>query len=164
MIRRPTIDEYFIIQAMHASSRGSCVRRRVGCILTNDKNHVLSTGYNGPPAGEPNCTTSPCAGAKLPSGTGLHLCRADHAEDNALRQCPNIFNIKTAYVTASPCVNCMSKLLLTSCERVVYLQSYPHEQAMIDWIGSGRTIVSIYDLIDEESPVHMFANIYGFSK
>lgn len=164
MIRRPTIDEYFIIQAMHASSRGSCIRRRVGCILTDENDYVLSTGYNGPPKGVVNCTTSPCEGAKMPSGTGLHLCKATHAEDNAIRQCPNIFKIRTAYVTASPCDMCTDKFLLTACQRIVYLNAYPHSDAPKRWQDNGRIIESIYDLIGDESPVHMFANLYGFSK
>lgn len=164
MIRRPTIDEYFIIQAMHASSRGSCMRRRVGCILTNDRNNVLATGYNGPPSGEPNCTSEPCEGAFAASGTNLHLCRATHAEHNALMQCSNIFTIRTAYVTAQPCQQCMEKLMKTSCSRIVYLQEYPHQHAKIDWMQSGRDIDWIYDLIDDDSPVHMFTKIYGFDK
>lgn len=162
MIRRPTVDEYFTIMAMHASSRGSCIRRRVGCILTNDKNHVVATGYNGPPASEPNCTEEPCEGAKAPSGTALHLCRAVHGEHNAIMQCNNIFQIKTAYVTASPCMQCTEKLLETSCQRIVYLQSYPHGEARQLWTDNGRAINCIFNLIDDESPVHMFANIYGF--
>lgn len=162
MIRRPTVDEYFTIMAMHASSRGSCIRRRVGCILTNEYNHVLATGYNGPPAGEPNCTEHPCEGARLPSGTGLNLCKATHAEHNAIKQCKNIFNIETAYVTASPCNMCIDKLFATSCKRIVYLQEYPHSEGRLQWIERGRQIDWIFDLIDDESPVHMFANIYGF--
>ena len=164
MIRRPTVDEYFIIQAMHASSRGSCIRRKVGCILVNAKNHVLATGYNGPPACEPNCTEQPCEGAKAPSGTALHLCRAVHGEHNAILQCPNIFQIHTAYVTASPCDQCMEKLLQTSCQRIVYLQRYPHNDALAKWILAGRKEDCIIDMIDDESPIHMFSNIYGFSK
>lgn len=162
MIRRPTIDEYFMIMAMHASSRGSCIRRRVGCVLTDVNNHVLATGYNGPPAGATNCTSKPCAGAKYPSGQGLHLCEATHAEDNALRQCPNIFKIKTAYVTATPCTNCMDMILKTSCERIVYLQAYAssHSGAIDKWLGNGRQIEQL--IVDEQSPVHIFTNIYGF--
>ena len=164
MIRRPTIDEYFIIQAMHASSRGSCIRRRVGCILTNDRNNVIATGYNGPPSGEPNCTEQPCEGARAASGTNLHLCRAVHAEHNAIKQCPNIFQIETAYATASPCGMCIDKLLQTSCQRIVFLQEYPHPESMIRWAETGRHMDCIFDLIDDESPVYMFANIYGFGK
>ena len=77
-------------------------------------------------------------------------------------QCPNIFTVKTAYVTASPCELCIEKLLKTSCQRIVFLQEYPHPAAKIRWIESGRDIDWIFDLIDDESPVHMFAKLYGF--
>ncbi|MCA1807108.1 MAG: cytidine deaminase, partial [Actinobacteria bacterium] len=104
---RPTKDEYFLVQAMHASSRASCVRRRVGCILVNKYDHVLSTGYNGPDAGATNCTDVPCEGATCPSGTGLTKCQAIHAEMNALLQCRDTQAIKTAFCTTQPCEICM---------------------------------------------------------
>lgn len=164
MIRRPTVDEYFTIMAMHASSRASCIRRRVGCVLTNDKNHVLATGYNGPPAGVVNCTTHPCKGAHYPSGQGLNMCQAIHAEHNAIMQCSNIYVIKTAYVTATPCLQCVDLLMNTSCERIVYLQPYAasHSGTSDIWRAAGKEIVHITDIIDKESPVYMFANVYGF--
>lgn len=162
MIYRPTIDEYFTIMAMHASSRGSCMRRRVGCVLVNDKNYVLATGYNGLPSGVTNCIDNPCEGAYSPSGTNLKACGAIHAEINALKQCQNIFNISTAYVTASPCTHCIDDLLKTSCKRIVYLQEYPHKDSFDKWRSADRLIESIYSQINETSPIHTFANLYGF--
>lgn len=164
MICRPTTDEYFIIMAMHASSRGSCVRRRVGCVLVDSNNYVLSTGYNGPVKGEVNCTTTPCAGAGLPSGTGLDMCRAIHGEASAIMQCPDSYKIETAYITTSPCISCMKLLLNTPCKRIVYLTKYAksHDSALDSWIESNRSVDWIFDLIDDNSPVHMFSNIYGF--
>lgn len=164
MIYRPTIDEYFTIMAMHASSRGSCIRRRVGCVLVDKNKDTISTGYNGPPAGEPNCREQPCEGANYPSGFGLNLCRAIHAEKNAIDRCKDKSRIHTAYVTATPCTQCMEALLDTPCQRIVYLQEYAanHNHAKIRWVESGRKIDWIFDLITDESPVHMFANLYGF--
>jgi hypothetical protein len=40
----------------------------------------------------------------LPSGTGLDVCEAIHAEQNALLQCKDVEQIDTAYVTAMPCM------------------------------------------------------------
>lgn len=122
----------------------------------------MATGYNGPPAGYPNCTTTPCEGAKFPSGQGLHLCKAIHAEANAISQCKKIEDVTTAYVTAFPCNQCIEKLLDTKIQRIVYLQEYSHPDAIIRWTESGRDKDWIFDQIDDESPVHMFANIYGF--
>lgn len=52
---RPTVDEYFMDAARLVASRSTCVRRSVGCVLVNARNHVLATGYNGVAAGEAHC-------------------------------------------------------------------------------------------------------------
>jgi len=135
---RPDIDSYFMSMAILVSSRASCSRRKVGCILVNSRNHVLATGYNGPASGQPNCYVHPCAGAGLPSGEGLHLCEAIHAEQNALLQCRDAWTISTAYVTASPCTTCLKLLLNTTCERIVFLEEYPHPEAKELWTRAGR--------------------------
>lgn len=112
-----------------AARRSTCARRAVGCILVNERGHVLATGYNGVASGLPHCIDSPCKGAGLPSGAGLHLCEAIHAEQNALLQCRNINEIHTVYVTASPCVSCMRLLMNTSVRRIVFSQEYPHAES-----------------------------------
>lgn len=135
---RPDIDTYFMSMSILASSRASCARRKVGCILVNERNHVIATGYNGPATGMVNCSVTPCPGAHCKSGEGLNLCEAIHAEQNALLQCQNVWNIHTAYVTASPCITCTKLLLNTSCQRVVFLEEYPHTDARDLWMKAGR--------------------------
>jgi dCMP deaminase len=135
---RPDIDTYFMSMAVLASSRASCSRRKVGCILTNQRNHVLATGYNGPASGQPNCQEHPCAGVGLPSGEGLNLCEAIHAEQNALLQCRDVWSIHTAYCTASSCITCTKLLLNTSCQRIVFIEEYPHPEAKELWTRAGR--------------------------
>lgn len=147
-IARPNTDEYFLLMATLASTRSTCARRRVGCILVNYRNHVLATGYNGVAAGLPHCIDHKCPGADLPSGQGLHLCQAIHAEENALMQCKDINLIHTAYVTASPCVRCIRMLLGTSCQKIVFLQEYPHSESAALWVGCGR-IWEHHPFIDE---------------
>lgn len=139
--------------------RGTCLRRQVGCVLLNARGHVLSTGYNGVAAGVPHCNervgpdhkgwdfvTNPppefpnaCPGARAASGTNLDGCHALHAEQNALLQCRDPWwSIHTAYVTASPCTTCTKLLLNTSCQRIVFLQPYPHSDAQVLWEKAGR--------------------------
>ena len=65
--------------ALLVSERGTCVRRKVGCILVNKKNHVLATGYNGNPSGFSHCLDNPCKGANSTSGKDLDKCEAIHA-------------------------------------------------------------------------------------
>jgi dCMP deaminase len=135
---RPEKDEYFLRGAEWASTRGTCARRQVGCILVNDKGHILATGYNGPESGAPHCNERQnrdgviiyphaCVGAFLPSGQGLEQCDAIHAEQNALLQCPDVFSIHTCYVTHSPCVHCVKLLMGTSCIRIVFRNQYAHD-------------------------------------
>jgi deoxycytidylate deaminase len=41
-------------------------------------------------------------------------------------------------VTASPCMTCCKLLLNTSCQRIVYVEEYPHSAAKDLWTGAGR--------------------------
>ena len=149
---RPSKDQYFIEMAKLVATRGTCLRRKVGCVLVNARGHVIATGYNGVAAGLPHCNhaevdkvytqysmelsrvvthrtfkyPNACSGATLSSGTGLDSCEAIHGEQNALLQCKDVFEMHTAYVTAKPCVSCMKLLMNTSCKRIVYLEDYPH--------------------------------------
>lgn len=139
---RPTHDEYFLDMAKLVSTRGTCARRKVGCVLVNSRHHVIATGYNGVPSGSPHCTDTPCAGANAPSGKGLELCEAIHAEQNALLQCHDVYSIDTCYCTASPCITCIKLLLNTSCQRIVFISEYPHPQSKVLWVAAGRTWIN----------------------
>lgn len=131
---RPSSDENYIEQARVIAKRATCGRRQVGCILVDVHKQVLATGYNGPAAGEAHCTDHPCAGAHLPSGTGLSVCEAIHAEANALLQCRDKFAIHTAYVTTPPCRDCVKLLMNTGCRRIVFVGNYPQmEEARELW-------------------------------
>ena len=48
---RPSKHETFLDIAKTVSEQATCIRRNVGCVLVNSKNHILATGYNGVPAG-----------------------------------------------------------------------------------------------------------------
>lgn len=138
---RPSTDEYFSSMAMLVAARGTCGRRKVGCVLVDRYNHVLSTGYNGTHSGAAHCIDIPCPGRNQPSGQGLNLCEAIHAEQNALLQCADVHRIYTVYCTASPCIQCMRLLANTSVDRIVFIEEYPHyesreiaERQGIQWI------------------------------
>ena len=135
-MNRPTPESYFLAMAQLAATRGTCSRRKVGCILVSERGHVLATGYNGVASGQPHCQDKPCAGACLPSGEGLELCEAIHAEQNALLQCRDVFEIDTCYCTASPCITCVKLLMNTSCRRIIFFEEYPHHEAKNLWTSS----------------------------
>ena len=156
-------DDWAMELALTTAKRSTCCRRQVGCVLLNSRGHVLSTGYNGVAAGLPHCNevitkqrSSPrskvgvvtteyentypnaCPGAFSPSGTNLDGCYAIHAEQNALLQCRDVWEIEVCVVTASPCISCCKLLLNTGCQVIVFREEYPHNDARSLWINSGR--------------------------
>lgn len=150
---RPSRDQWAMQLALDTAKRSTCCRRQVGCILLNERGHVLATGYNGVAAGLPHCNEHDpffpeglphaCEGAHSPSGTDLDNCQAIHAEQNALLQCSDVHQIHTAYVTASPCVTCTKLLLNSGCQRIIFVEEYPHHQAQALWEGTGREWLKI---------------------
>lgn len=138
---RPAVDDYFMDMARLAARRATCARRSVGCVLVDQRRHVLATGYNGVAAGMPHCNEGhPCSGACAPSGTRLDECEAIHAEQNALLQCRDVNAIDVAYVTVFPCITCTKLLLNTSCRRIVTLTDYSDHHGRLLWIRAGREV------------------------
>lgn len=157
---RLTIDEWAMQLAQVCAQRSTCCRRHVGCVLLDSRKHVLATGYNGVASGLPHCNevtgekreedlatrtikTQPifgnaCTGATLPSGEGLDLCEAIHAEQNALLQCADVNNILYCYTTTSPCVTCTKLLLNTGCRYIYFLEEYTKIDSKDLWVKAGR--------------------------
>ncbi len=148
---RQTFDEWALELARLVAKRSTCYRRAVGAVLVNVRHHIIATGYNGRPSKMPHCNEfitgqgHPhwCAGANLPSGTGLDACEAIHAEQNALLQCKDVYDIATCYTTTSPCVTCTKLLLNTSCQRIVFNNPYSQPDAFRLWSQAGREWVHI---------------------
>lgn len=133
---RISTDEWGLLLAKTTALRSTCLRRHVGCVLTDKRGIVLATGYNGVPSGFPHCNEGhPCSGAFAPSGESLSECRAIHAEQNALIQLTKPYEVKTVYSTTFPCIHCIKMLLNTSASRIVYLEDYAHEESKVLWPG-----------------------------
>lgn len=120
------------------AQRSTCRRRRVGCVLTDAWGRVLSMGHNGAPRGHAHCIDEPCPGANSPSGEGLDLCEAVHAESCALIFCPDIMKVDTCWVTASPCVHCVKLLMNSTCQMIVFLEEYPHPESKNLWLAENE--------------------------
>lgn len=135
---RPNHDEYFMAIARVVSSRGTCISRRVGCVLVDKRNHIVATGYNGRAAGLDNCIDHQCARPKGKSGENLDKCDAIHAEQNALLQCGDVYEIDTVYVTASPCSFCIKLLMNTGARRIVFDEPYPGHNVADTWLLSRK--------------------------
>lgn len=69
--------------------RSTCLKRKYGAVLVKE-DAVISTGYNGSPRGFENCCDiGECPRIKrgYHQGEGYGICRAVHAEANALLNC-----------------------------------------------------------------------------
>ena len=135
-------DWYFLKMAFLAAERATCVRRKVGCILINSKNHVIATGYNGVASGQDHCTDNPCNGADFKSGEGLDVCQAIHAEQNALLQCKDVYDIQSVYCTVSPCIHCIKLLLNTSATQIIFGEKYQDCEVLEDYWMENKTKAS----------------------
>ncbi|ONI44111.1 cytidine deaminase [Candidatus Epulonipiscioides gigas] len=126
---RPSWDEYFMDIANLVKTRSTCIRRQVGAVIVKDK-QILSTGYNGAPTNCTHCSDIGCLRIKLniPSGQRHELCRALHAEQNAITQVAKngtAVQGATIYVTTQPCSMCAKTLINAGIIKIVYQGDYP---------------------------------------
>lgn len=142
---RPSWDEYFLQLARQAATRSTCLRRQVGAVLVRDK-RILATGYNGAPRGVAHCLDTGCLREQLgiPSGERQELCRAIHAEQNAVIQAA-VHGIAidgaTLYTTLHPCVLCAKILINCGVREIHYLEGYPDDLAR-DMLAEAGIVLS----------------------
>jgi dCMP deaminase len=126
-IDRPTEREYFMQLARGVATRSTCLRNQVGAVLVRKK-RILTTGYNGAPAGTAHCLDIGCARAGVASGTHHELCRAVHAEQNAIIQAA-LHGVSTEgavlYCTHQPCMLCAKMIINAGIVGIVYDIEYP---------------------------------------
>jgi len=123
-------DDYFMKIAEVVSLRSTCIKRKVGAVLVKDS-HILSTGYNGAPAGLKHCNPETCVRKNLKSGEKPELCRGLHAEINCIIQAAihgtSIKGETTIYSTTFPCMSCLKLLINAGINRLVYKEGYAME-------------------------------------
>ena len=120
-------DENFINIASELATASKCVSKQVGAVIVKD-GRILSTGYNGTPAGYENC----CDYWDDEYTTEHHEWSKTyeiHAEMNAIiwaaRKGISIEDA-TIFVTLEPCSECSKNLIASGIKRIVYAKSYEH--------------------------------------
>ena len=111
------------------AERSTCLRHHVGAVIVKN-NHLVSTGYNGAAAGVKDCTELGCLRDQMgiASGTRHEICRAIHAEQNAIIQAAlhgTTTEGATLYCTHSPCTICAKMLVNAKIKKVVVVKYYP---------------------------------------
>ena len=125
---RKSWDEYFMSIAELVAKRSTCLRRHVGAVIVKDK-RILTTGYNGAAAKIKDCLELGCLRDQnnIPSGERHEICRAIHAEQNAIIQGGlhgvNLAN-STIYCTHTPCILCAKMIANAKIKRFVSYADY----------------------------------------
>ena len=133
-------DGYFLKICSAVSERATCDRAHVGCLLVQD-GHIISTGFNGSPVGQPHCDD---VGHQMLDG---HCIRTVHAEANAIIQAA-LHGVSTygavCYLTHFPCYSCAKMLVNAGVIKVVYHQIYgSSENAMTIFIASDVEVTNV---------------------
>ena len=149
-MERPDWDKYFMQMAELTATRSTCLRRNVGAVIVKDK-HIVATGYNGAPRRVAHCDEKGgCLREKLgiPSGERHELCRALHAEQNAIIQAATLgvsIEDSTIYITHQPCIICAKMIINAGITRIVVKDGYPDELSVEILREAGLRIVMLED-------------------
>ena len=146
--KRPNWDEYFMEVAKLTATRSTCLRRQVGAVIVKDR-HIIATGYNGAPRGLSHCDErGGCLRQELgvPSGQRHELCRALHAEQNAIIQAATLgqsIEGGTIYITHQPCAICSKMIINSGIKRIVVNEGYPDDLALEFLDEAGLKVVML---------------------
>lgn len=120
-------DKNFLNIAKEISKASKCVSKQVGAVIVKN-GRILSTGYNGTPAGFQNCCDY-WDGKYTKEHHEWSKKYEIHAEMNAIiwaaRQGISIEGA-SIYVTLEPCSECSKNIIASGIKKIVYEKSYEH--------------------------------------
>ena len=140
--------DFYMRLAVVVESGAKCLGSHVGAVIVRD-NRVLGSGYNGTPAGYPNCTESErgcrrCAmrleesGALL-AGKLYDICLCVHAEQNAMLTAARFgtaIDGSVLYTTVQPCFNCLKEIMQTRIRGVVFRRPWEARHPDYAWVAT----------------------------
>ena len=139
-ISRPDKDQYGIDIARVIATRATCLRKRVGAVITDRRNNVLGTGYNGSPRGLSHCI-DPGVGCLIKVINGRESCvRTIHAESNVLDLVGHRAEGGSIYITVTPCYECIKRIVNAGIKRVIFKEWYDSQNTdmVIDLLGEAN--------------------------
>ena len=130
-------DERFMQMAGVIAGWASCYKqnRKIGCVIVKNK-RIMTTGYNGAPAGVKTCVERGCCLREklgIASGTKHEICYATHAEQNAIIQAARLgvsIDGATLYCTHQPCTICSKMIINAGIKKIIYKEGYPDDFAL----------------------------------
>ena len=155
----PTLEETLMAAAYTSGRRSKCYKRKVGAIIADKYDRIISSGFNGVPRGLTECKNKygQCyrdirrdeIGKKICNDLNikncpdsvdiikrniklLEQCRVLHGEESAIMNLVGRgvdLEGSTMYVTTFPCNLCANKIVQAGIKKVVYFEPYPVEEA-----------------------------------
>ncbi len=154
----PTLPETLMAAAYTSGRRSKCYKRKVGAIIADKYNRIISSGFNGVPIGLQECKShygkcyrdikrkeiseKICNNLNVDIENGcnavksnvklLELCRSLHGEESAILNLVGRgtdLSGSTMYVTTFPCNLCANKIVQSGIKNVVYFEPYPVQEA-----------------------------------
>lgn len=142
---RPNRNHTLMAVAHILAHRSTCTRSQVGAVISLG-GRILSTGYNGAPAGMPHCDhICTCNGSGIPPRAvpidgHQRACRylmpcatAVHAEANAIAYAARFgvaLHGAALYTTMSPCLSCAQFIISAGINEVFYGGEYRDNAGM----------------------------------
>jgi dCMP deaminase len=127
-------DITFLKIAKIISLHSTCIRKKVGCIITID-NRIISIGYNGVPPGKPHCEDifkNKLDDKNFYKEHGEFSKEYElHAEQNSISFAAKkglSIDKGNLYVTLSPCISCAKMILTSGIKKVIYLEEYDRDK------------------------------------
>jgi dCMP deaminase len=139
------LDMYYLGMARYASTMGTCPAKKVGAVIVDPElNIVISIGVNAAPRGVEPCGAE-CENREV--GENSKLCRAVHAEMNAILNAANMgVSVRGAvlYVTITPCKSCARAIIQSGVKEVVASANSPYRDAleMLSQAGIHTRVIS----------------------
>lgn len=116
-INQPSWIDYFLSIALLVSLRSKDGQTKVGAVLVDDHNHIISTGYNSFPSGMPDSI--------LPNMRPNKYDFMVHAEQCMILNCSKSVwdvNEATAYITMKPCFECLKSMINFNIKKIYYIE------------------------------------------
>ena len=133
--------------AHDVAARSTCDRAFVGTVLVLEK-RILTTGFNGSPAGLPHCDE---VGHLIIDG---HCVRTIHAEANSIIQAA-LHGVSTkgatCYVTHLPCLSCAKMLINAGIMRIVYDNTYRLDSNTLEFLKLAQVELTRINLENADS-------------
>lgn len=114
----------FMKIAQVVAEESKCISLKVGCVLVKG-DRIISTGYNGTPRGFTNCCDAHIDGEFIREGHHEWSNKHEvHSELNAILHSTESLQGTTAYVTHSPCFNCLKHLITAGVVAIYFGEKY----------------------------------------